>query len=548
MRTILLALVFLVTAGAQPQAILQDLEDRALDALSSLPRAGSWAEADKQRSPLRRKLERSLGFDRASAAAAAPALLYVPKKLATGAPAVIIVSPHENPKSADAQIFADSLARLGFVVLHLDMRPHHARLDLLRNGVTPQGLMQRDIRSALAYLVSRGDVDPKRIGLAGTGLAATVAAAVNEQFSAIAVTDGGPDFREQLRSMRALRGKDLPDTCALIPGLLRYAATEELLALIAPRPILAIQSAPGVAEYATDLYRSFGAAGKLRQLQETGSAREIRLESYRWFARWLQERPDLSSFAETDSAAIQPVEVQLPAAPPATPVTRKPVTLPALSALLGDALPQGNIGYGLQVAPVQNITLNTQRGVETPVTVYRPGPDGGNSDDGFLIALDDDGKAALSNDPVIREALRRNWMVWAVDPRGIGDMKTESESFLFAASLLLGENLVWRQAADLERIAGGLGFRNAHHRLGIYANGKTAALAATYLAAVAARDVPSWIVLRNSVSSLSNTGDVPLYVPVFDALSMFNIPDLLAVAKPKIYVITQPDEFINAEW
>lgn len=297
-----------------------------------------------------------------------------------------------------------------------------------------------------------------------------------------------------------------------------------------------------------ELYRSFDAAGHLRQLPETGSARESRFAAYRWFARWLQDRPDISSFTETDTSAIQPVEVQLQAAPPAKPIAKQPVTLPALAALLGDALPQGFIGYGLQVTPVQNITLNTQRGVETPVTVYRPGPEGGNSDDGFLIALHDDGRAALGNDPIVREALRRNWTVWAVDPRGIGDMKTDSESFLFAASLLLGENLVWRQATDLERIAGGLGFRNAHHRLGIYANGKTAALAATYLAAVAAPDMPSWIVLRNSLSSLSNPGDVPLYAPAFDALSLFDIPNLQAAAKAKIYLITQPEEFINAEW
>ena len=545
MRIILLAAIFLATGAAQPQAILQDLEDRALAALKSAPRAYNRTEVVEQRAPLRRKLERSLGFDRPSAVGSAPALLYLPEKLDARVPAVIIVRPHEDPKSVDSQVFADSLARLGFVVLHLDMRAHHTRLDLLPNGVTPQGLMQRDIRSALTYFVSRADVDPKRIGLAGTGLAVTVAAAVNEGFSAIAVTDGGPDFREQLRSMRALRGKDLPDTCALIPGLLRYAATEELLALIAPRPMLTIQSSPTVAEYTMELYRSFGAAANLQQLPETGSVRESRFAAYRWFARWLQDRPDISSFTEIHTAMIQPIEVQLPSTPRTTPIIKQPLTLPAL---LGDSLPRGFIGYGLQVTPVQNITLNTQRGVETPVTVYRPGPEGGNSDDGFLIAIHDEGRAALSNDPIVREALRRNWTVWAVDPRGIGDMKTESESFLFAASLLLGENLVWRQAADLERIAGGLGFRNAHHRLGIYANGKTAALAATYLAAVAARDVPSWIVLRNSVSSLSNTGDVPLYVPAFDALSMFDIPDLLAAAKPKIYVITQPDEFINAEW
>jgi hypothetical protein len=52
----------------------------------------------------------------------------------------------------------------------------------------------------------------------------------------------------------------------LVYGLLRFASTEELGALIAPRPLLINNPAPAVADFLSALYQSYGALETLRQI------------------------------------------------------------------------------------------------------------------------------------------------------------------------------------------------------------------------------------------------------------------------------------------
>jgi hypothetical protein len=223
---------------AQSSGVLDDLEQRAIAALDKSPHATTGAEVDRQRGLLRRRLEGSLKVGLIGQIDPATALLYLPKSSDVPAPAVVILRPHEDPMSAESQVFAASLARLGFVVVSLDLRAHHNRLDLLLSGVTPQGLLQNDVRAALQLLLTRSDVNKKRIGLAASGLTATIAAALNPQFSVVDIMDGSPDLRERIKRFRVLGGNDAPDPCELIPGLLSYAATEDLFTMIAPRPVL----------------------------------------------------------------------------------------------------------------------------------------------------------------------------------------------------------------------------------------------------------------------------------------------------------------------
>ncbi len=160
--------------------------------------------------------------------------------------------------------------------------------------------------------------------------------------------------------------------------------------------------------------------------------------------------------------------------------------------------------------------------------------------------MDDEGRDDLSPDPILQEAFRRGWALWVVDPRGIGELKVANEGFVFATSLLLGENFVWRQAADISRILGDLPKDNRPK--GLYARGKTAGLIAAYVAAIAQGDLPTWIALRDAIFSFSNANGLPRHFLAFDAYSVFDIRDLLTVAKPKIFVITDPEEFMRADW
>jgi hypothetical protein len=201
----------------------------------------------------------------------------------------------------------------------------------------------------------------------------------------------------------------------------------------------------------------------------------------------------------------------------------------------------------LQVAPKQSVTLVTQPGFGVPVTVLRPGPKGADPERGDLIAFGDEGKDALIEDEIVQEAVRRGWMVWAVDPRGFGELRA-AEGLIFGVSLLLGENFVWRQASDIRRIAETLQVASFNHRVRIYASGKNASPAAAYVGATADTDVIELILLRDPLSSFSAAEDLPPRVLAFDAFDTFDIPDLLAAVKPRVAVIGRKEDLLEVDW
>jgi dienelactone hydrolase len=71
----------------------------------------------------------------------------------------------------------------------------------LVRGVTPQGLIQQDVRSVLAYLKVNREVDATRLGLVGEGLAATIAAAINPDISAAVVLDEAPELATMIKEL-----------------------------------------------------------------------------------------------------------------------------------------------------------------------------------------------------------------------------------------------------------------------------------------------------------------------------------------------------------
>lgn len=91
-----------------------------------------------------------------------------------------------------------------------------------------------------------------------------------------------------------------------------------------------------------------------------------------------------------------------------------------------------------------------------PVTILRPGPSFGGGNAGTLLAIDDKDKESLTSDPIVQEALRRDYLVVEMDPRGFGELAVSRPSWVFATSLLLGENFVWRQAWDIQMLLNSL--------------------------------------------------------------------------------------------
>jgi dienelactone hydrolase len=217
-----------------------------------------------------------------------PAHLYLPAKIETRAPAVLFYNGHWWPDSKsrpDFQAFCINMARMGFVVFSFDpfgqgergvSSRDHRRTESLLVGLSQQGIAEYETRCALEYLLSRKEVDPKRIGMTGAsggGYNTWITAALDDRISVVVPVVGTSDFFEQIHVTRELDWYHAAEHCHFVPGLIKYANNHELLAMVAPKPLLMIaasvdQSFPiagvrTVHEYGRQLYSAFGAGEKV---------------------------------------------------------------------------------------------------------------------------------------------------------------------------------------------------------------------------------------------------------------------------------------------
>jgi hypothetical protein len=554
MRYALLGAFVATMAVGQPSAVLDDLEQRALQALTRIPRAESWPAAQRGRSALQRQLMDVIGFDSIPADIGMSALVYVPKKTFDRVPGVIILRTHSDINDTALGLLATALAQLEMIVVEIDVRADHSTLNPLGEGVTPQGRIQRKVRSALAYLKANMAVDPTRLGLVGEGLAGTIAAGINPEVSVAVALDGAPDFASLLKELRLLRSDQLPDPCLLLPGILPHAASHEILSLIAPRPLLLVNAADSPLRYATDLYRMAGEGANLNSIADSGWTSSARFIASTWLARHLQHRSDFTDF-HPPMKADEPSLLRLTSVGLAARLThRVEVAEPALSGLLGAALPEGRSTYSLNchigpsVYKLGNdmVHMYPQAGINIPVTVIRPGPTGCDPSRGTLIAVNDGGRSELVNDEIVQEASRRGWVVWMLDPRYIGEMAVPPGPFASATSLLLGEHIPWRQAHDIIHILRRVGDRRYPNA--IYARGAVMGLAASYVAAIADARELQWTVLRDAVSSFREMTNSPLALPRFGVLKSFDVPDLWNASRGRVHLISSPEDFVRREW
>jgi dienelactone hydrolase/lysophospholipase L1-like esterase len=260
------------------------------------------------------------------------ALLLVPDGLSRPAPAVLwlhsstpdktqIIIPQTN---GGAEALGETLVRAGYVVLSPDAYWHGDRVgtgpaglaetgrqeqeSLLKlnlwMGRTLWGMFVRDDRIALDYLYQRPEVDKKRIGATGMSMGSTRAwwlAAVDERVAAVVAVACLTRY-QNLIAHGQLRAHGV---YYFVDGLLKHFDTEGVLALIAPRPFLALTGeldagspADGILELEArlgPLYATLGASAKFRNLlyPEIGHTYtpEMRAEMLAWFDRWLRSAP-----------------------------------------------------------------------------------------------------------------------------------------------------------------------------------------------------------------------------------------------------------------
>ena len=537
-----------------------------------------------------------------------PAHVYVPSHIDGRAPAILFYVGHWWPDAKtkpDFQAFCINMARLGFVVLTWDpfgqgergiSSRDHRRTETLLVGVAQQGIAEYETRCALRYLLTRKDVDSDRIGMTGAsggGYNTWITAALDDRIKVAVPVVGTSEFFEQISVARPLDWYHASEHCHYVPGLIRYANNHEFLAMAAPKPLMIIaashdQSFPisgvkTVYEYGQGLYHSYGVPDKIAFFEDTeeghGYQKKKREAAYGWFLRYLMGRRDGGAFSEPETVTTPFDAAELRCFREGQNQAAGPGLIEAVRRLAAELPRRTNTGSleqqmhwpatsampagSLSAARLQRVTIPSENGLQLPAFLLRPE----GSVRGLVVAADDRGKEEIASELPLEDMLAKGWAVLAVDPRGIGELKTSQMGWVASVSLLLNENFVGRQAFDMSRAVEFAKQAFPDKPLGIYVQGNDASLAASF--ALASSKNLDFYILRNGFLSFRQFFDRPrslaasfelkkddrdrttsfdreipfAYVP-FDALRAFDIPDLLARSRARGLVVHP----IDGDW
>jgi len=253
--------------------------------------------------------------------------LYIPKNGDFPAPAILRVHGHwyYAKKSGHVQASCIGLVKRGYVVLAIDTfgygerSPQGSHINgawLYSVGLTLQGLILWDNIRALDYLITREEVDPKRIGVTGAsggGNQTMYLAAIDERVKVAVPVVSAEVFEDQVVSGRCI--------CECIPGMLKFANVPDVLALIAPRPLLLIN---GIKDRGFTILRARKAFLKIKEIYRAlgfeervdlvevysghGYYREMREAMYSWFDKWLK---GIDVTEKTEEEGIVDVESEI---------------------------------------------------------------------------------------------------------------------------------------------------------------------------------------------------------------------------------------------
>ncbi len=245
-------------------------------------------------------------------------------------PAILTMHGHSSSKEnmfgyqPTSQDVAELLARRGYVVIGIDNyfngeRKGHGPAGNLERmergsdqemslfklnlwlGRTLWGMMLRDEQIALDYLVSRPEVDPTRIGAQGMSMGSTRAwwlAAIDDRIRAVVGVACFTRY-EDLIAIRELRAHGI---YYFVPGLLKHFDSEGVMALLAPRPFLALtgdrdagsppEGMKKLDDILTRLYQLHGTPERFRSIvyPETGHVYtdDMKQRMAAWFDRFLK--------------------------------------------------------------------------------------------------------------------------------------------------------------------------------------------------------------------------------------------------------------------
>src|SRR5262245_2292647 len=241
-----------------------------------------------------------------------PANVYVPEEIQGRVPAIVSPNGHwmatgkEDPINVQPRCIG--LVKRGYVVLAYDPigqgerrvpgNHHSLGFTSFPLGSCNMGWMVWDSMRAVDYLLTRPDVDGERIGITGAsggGANSFDAAAVDERLRASVVVVFACTFLEWFRY-----GGD-NCICDHLPEFMGHFEEFEIFSMLAPRPVLLLNSIPDDGypvsgarvsfQAAQQIYRLAGASGQIdyRELPTPhGYLQPEREAMYGWFDHYLQ--------------------------------------------------------------------------------------------------------------------------------------------------------------------------------------------------------------------------------------------------------------------
>ncbi|KIL40195.1 dienelactone hydrolase [Gordoniibacillus kamchatkensis] len=227
-----------------------------------------------------------------------------------GSKDIVGLTPEGTKKEGEAgyqKNFAAELARRGYLTIAPELlgfgdrklaedsrNPnscHRLSTFFLAMGQTMAGYRVFETMRCVDYLLTREDVDARRIGcmgISGGGLVCSFAAAVDERISAAVVSGYANTFQASILSIHHCIDN-------YVPGLSRAAEMPDLLSLIAPRPLLLeagtkdpifpVHAALEAHDKVRGAYRLLGAERKLELDLFEGDHEISGRVAYDWFQR-----------------------------------------------------------------------------------------------------------------------------------------------------------------------------------------------------------------------------------------------------------------------
>ncbi len=449
--------------------------------------------------------------------------LYQPKAPPKGKRAAILcpIGHHLSAgKSAhEVQARCIKLAQMGFVVLTYDAIGHGERMipgnthhdagyALLPLGETVAGWMVWDSMRAIDYLLSRPDVDPKRIGVTGNsggGLNTFYASALDRRIRVVVAAGFTCEYSVWLKYGSA------HCTCTHLPGVFRAAELFEIGGLIAPRAFMMLQGERDTifpisgGKQAGDkiraIYEHLGVPERVRFVEVSGQphaySRPYREKMYGWMAWHLLgqgrgepipegdveplDESDPRLLCDPDRSIIRPSPsvVERARRQALERVNRLPQkrsaahqkSLQQWAGQLADG-PELSGGYldpqSVQKTPVQGGVLEkiwflSEEGEYIPGLSWMP--EHRASPARTVIIVDDRGKESVATSGWVQPLLKAGFHVFSVDLRGRGETlawirRGRNTNFrLVANQVLFGRPLAGRRAFDLKRAVDYLSLR-----------------------------------------------------------------------------------------